>query len=323
MKKYILLTFSLLIIFLIALKVYGDYDRDESTLDCGLEIYRFEQEFFNIDKDSFDIAFPAIQSKFSHFFSDTTIDFKNDVFLDDTLNQVLDSVNLVFGELMPGLSALQTGFCNYQNYFPEQELSIYTFIDKSFDYRTPVVFADSKLFVSLHLFLGKTHTFYKFLPEYISYSHDATFLPSSCFITLAGRHIPYPELNNFLETILHYSKAYLFAQKMLPDIPEHELFKCSQEKMMWCYKNESAIWRYMIERDYLFSSSMDLIDKFVSLAPFSQFGLPTDRDSPGSVGVWLGLQIWNMYMYNNKISLVEALIETDYIKVLNKSGYKP
>jgi len=323
MKKYILLNFSLLVIILILLRFYSNNDKHLFSQDCNLVVHRFEQEFFSINKDSFDIVFPAIKSRFPSFFSDTAIDFKNDVFLDDTLNLVLDSVNLFFGDSVPGMSILQAGFCNYQNYFPHAELSVYTFIDKSFDYRIPVVFADSKLFVSLHLFLGSNHTFYKFLPAYISYSHDPVFLPSSCFITLAGRHIPYPELNTFLGTILHYSKAYVFAQEMLPNAPEYKLFKCSKEKMDWCYQNESPIWRYMIERDYLFSSSMDLVDKFVSLAPFSQFGLPTDRDSPGSVGVWLGLQIWNAYMQNNKISLIEVLNERDYIKVLNNSGYKP
>ena len=323
MKKYILLTSAIILIALIVLRLYHFNDKSKSLQDCGFPVYRFEQEFFSINKDSFDIEFPIIQNKFPYFFSDTSIDFKNDVLLDDTLISVLDSVNLFFTDGIPEIQVLKTGLCNYQKYFPGEKCSIYTFIDKSFDYRTPVVFADEKLFISLHLFLGSNHTFYNFLPDYIRYSHDAIFLPTSCFVTLAGRHIPYPDINNFLETILYYSKAYVFAQKMLPDTPEHLFFKCSEEKMQWCYQNEAAIWRYMIEKDYLFSSSLDLIDNFVSLAPFSQFGLPTDRDSPGSVGLWLGLQIWNSYIENNSISLIDALNEKDYVKVLNNSGYKP
>ena len=48
------------------------------------------------------------------------------------------------------------------------------------------------------------------------------------------------------------------------------------------------------------SSSMDLVDRFVNLAPFSKFGLPTDSNSPGSVGVWLSLRlecIWITIIY--------------------------
>ena len=123
--------------------------------------------------------------------------------------------------------------------------------------------------------------------------------------------------------ILHYSKAYFFAKKMLPEIEDYKLFKCSRQKMLWCENNEAAIWHYMIDKDYLFSSSSDLVEKFISLAPFSQFGMPSDNQSPGGVGVWLGLQIWKAYASNNSISLVEVLSETDYMKVLNNSGYKP
>ena len=323
MKKYIFLIFSVVIIFIIFLKSISLGSKDTTCEYGDAPIYRFEKEFFEIKQDSFDIFFPKIKKKFPYFFADSTIDFKHEVFLDDTLIQVLDSVNKAFPNLLTFEETIQQGFCNYKKYFPDSNIEFFTFIDKSFDYRTPVVYADSKLFISLHLFLGSTHTFYNFLPDYIKYSHSAEFLPASCFITLAGHHIPYPDIHNFLETILHYSKAYLFAQKMLPNTPQHILFKCSEEQMQWCLDNESRIWSYMIEREYLFSSSIDLVDRFVNLAPFSKFGLPTDSNSPGSVGVWLGLQIWNAYMDNNNISLTEVLSETDYIKVLNSSSYKP
>ena len=80
---------------------------------------------------------------------------------------------------------------------------------------------------------------------------------------------------------------------MLIDVPEYKLFKCPKSKIEWCQHNEKVIWQYMIENDYLFSTSPELIERFVSLAPFSKFGLDIDRNSPGGVGVWLGLQILN------------------------------
>ena len=48
-----------------------------------------------------------------------------------------------------------------------------------------------------------------------------------------------------------------------------------------------------------------------------------DVNSPGSVGIWLGLQILNSYADKNNVSLIDILNETDYMKILNKSGYKP
>ena len=61
----------------------------------------------------------------------------------------------------------------------------------------------------------------------------------------------------------------------------------------------------------------------MSLAPFSKFGLDIDSSSPGGVGGWVGLQILHAYAENNNVSLIDVLNETDYMKILNKSGYKP
>ena len=96
----------------------------------------------------------------------------------------------------------------------------------------------------------------------------------------------------------------------------------------WCRENNSEIktitgLSHNFARNYLFSTSKDLIDRFINLAPYSQFGLPNDINSPGSIGAWLGLQIWNSYVAKTNVSLIEVLNETDYLKVLNNSGYKP
>ena len=296
-------------ILLIALLIFGlffiisIFKKSESSIDdqCNFGVHRFEQDFFNLPADNFDVEFMKIKKKYPSFFNDTTIHFKEDVFLNDTLNAIFDSVSLIFHNTLPELDKLQKGFCNYKKHFPLDSFSLYTYIEGTFDYRYPVVFANEKLFVSLDLFLGANLSFYNSFPDYIKFSHDTVYLPSSCFITLAGRHIPIPSLDNFLSSILHYAKAYFFAQKMLLNVPEYYLFKCKKEKMQWCQNNEKVIWQYMIENDYLFSTSPELIERFVSLAPFSKFGLDIDIKSPGGVGVWLGLQILNAYSENNNI----------------------
>ena len=326
-KKIALFLFSSLVIFISIELLVGGFSSmfvgNNAVDQCELGLNRFEQDFFSINPNDFNQDFSIIQSKYPNFVADKTLDFKHDVLLDDTLNFILDSVNLSFGQEFPRYSEIQQAFCQYKKYFPLDSFAIYTYIDNNFNYRYPVVFADGKLLVRLDFFLGKDHTFYASLPEYIRFGHDTTYLPATCFVTLAGRHIPQPRLNNFLSSILYHAKAYFFAQRMLPDISEDILFKSPLEKMEWCQKNERVIWEYMIQKDYVFSTDPDLIDRFVSLAPFSKFGLDIDRNSPGGVGVWLGLQILNSYYENNDLTLIDVLNEEDYRKILNKSGYKP
>jgi len=322
MKKRILLTFLALSFLILAFLLFSKdlYPKSEK---CDLDVYRFEQDFFSLDPDSFNIKLPLLKSKYPSFFLDNEIDFKEDVFLNDTLQNIFDSVQKIFSNDLLDLDKLNDGFCNYKLHFPNHNLSLYTYIEGTFDYRYPVVYSHEKLYLSLDLFLGRTHIFYNAIPDYIKYSHDAEYIPSTCFLSLAGRHIPYQQPENFISAMLYYAKAYFFTQKMLPDIQDNILFKCPQEKMNWCLKNESVIWEYMIEKDYLFSVSPELLERFIFLSPFSKFGLAVDQNSPGSVGVWVGLQILKSYVKNNNISLVELLNETDYMKILNKSGYKP
>ena len=298
-------------------------NKQDEPITCNLIIDRFEQDFFEIKDSIFDIELMQCKEKYPSFFSDTDLDIKKDLFFNDTLRSVYDSVNLSFGFRVPRENELKEGFCHYKKYFPLDTFSIVTYIDYDFDYRYPVVFANQQLFLSLHMFLGSGHSFYNSLPSYIHFSHDTLFLPSSCFITLAGRHIPISPSNNLLESMLYAAKPYFFTQHMLPHIDEYQLLKCEPEKVEWCKKNESIIWQYMIENEFLFSSSAELIDRFVSLAPFSKFGLDIDSSSPGGVGGWVGLQILHAYAKNNNVSLIDVLNETDYMKILNKSGYKP
>ena len=243
--------------------------------------------------------------------------------LNDTLRDIFDSVQNIFKGDLFCQSQIQSGICKYKSYFPNETLSVITYIEGSFDYRYPVVYSDDKLYISLDLFLGIDHSFYNSLPQYIRISHDRKYIPSVSFLALAGKHIPLSETNTFISTILYYAKAYYFTKSMLDGVENHVLFKCSIDKMNWCEKNEITIWEYMIENDYLFSSDPELNDRFVYLSPFSKFGLSIDQYSPGGVGIWIGLKIIESYVKYNNISLYDLLNEQDYNKILNKSGYRP
>tara|TARA_B100001142_G_C14232551_1_gene615992 strand:- start:178 stop:1140 length:963 start_codon:yes stop_codon:yes gene_type:complete len=320
MQKNTLLKFYTLVF------IFGIFSCVQKTKKCVIEVNRFEQDFFNIKEESFDEKFIILKEKYPEFFRDSVIDYKNSVFLNDTMNLIFDSLQVFFKQDILVIDEIESGYCNYKKYFPLDTFSIYTYMEGTFDYRYPVVYSNGKLFVSLDLFLGSEHSFYNGFPDYIKYSHDIKYLPSTCYVTLAGKHIPYYQdanIHNFISSIIHAAKPYFFAKKMLLNTPDHYLFKCEKEKINWCKNNEKLIWEYMIDNEYLFSSSANLIERFVDLAPFSKFGLDIDQNSPGSVGVWLGLQILNSYENNNNVSLLEILSETDYMKILNKSGYKP
>ena len=197
MKKQILLYFSFITllgtVFFFILQEYSINDTK-----CEFGVHRFEQDFFTLNKDSFDLHFNDIKDKYPHFFSDTSLNVKYDVFLNDTLNEIFDSVQSVLKDELLPLDELQHGFCNYKKYFPRDTFSLYTYIEGTFDYRYAVVYSHEKLFVCLDLFLGRNHNFYNGFPSYIKNTFSIEYLPSSCYLTLANSYIPQIELDTFL-----------------------------------------------------------------------------------------------------------------------------
>ena len=56
-KRHILLIFPRIVSVFFVVLIGCGKQKTLNFKDCGLEVYRFDQEFFNIKKDSFDINF--------------------------------------------------------------------------------------------------------------------------------------------------------------------------------------------------------------------------------------------------------------------------
>ena len=64
MKKKILLFFSIIIIIAVIINFCVDR-KDNHYNACDLVVHRFEQDFFSINPDSFDLQFSTNQKKIS------------------------------------------------------------------------------------------------------------------------------------------------------------------------------------------------------------------------------------------------------------------
>ena len=94
------------------------------------------------------------------------------------------------------------------------------------------------------------------------------------------------------------------------------------DKYDWVLANESFIWKYFVENKLLYSTDTKLYTRFIANAPFSKFYIDIDKESPGSVGVWLGWQIVRSYMKNNNVTL-QHLLQTNSEEIFKRSKYKP
>ena len=120
--------------------------------------------------------------------------------------------------------------------------------------------------------------------------------------------------------ILNITIMY-FLDVILPQFPNADKLRFSQNQLNWCKKNESNIWAYFIDNEILYSTDIKKFNSYINYAPFAK-GMP--KESPGRIAYWMGWNIVEAYMNNNKNITVEQLMEnTNPQEILRQSGYKP
>jgi len=92
--------------------------------------------------------------------------------------------------------------------------------------------------------------------------------------------------------------------------------------LLWCQQNESEMWKYFINNKILYDTDVKLMQRFVSVGPYSKFYLEIDNESPGRVGQWLGWMIVRSYMENNDVTM-QKMLATDAKEIFDNSKYKP
>jgi hypothetical protein len=182
------------------------------------------------------------------------------------------------------------------------------------------------LLIPLDLFLGKDYKLYKRLgadvPLFIKRRFSQEYILPSCFNEISYRYISYKPLqNNLLDAMILEGKRLLFMEMMLPEVTDSLIFPVPQAKIEWAKSNETNLWAYLIQNNYLYSGDKTVIRKLVGEAPFtSYFG----NESPGRIGAWIGWRICRTWVEKNpQKNVTELFAETDAQKILMESKYKP
>lgn len=124
-----------------------------------------------------------------------------------------------------------------------------------------------------------------------------------------------------LDRILYEGKLRYVISRLLPERQVWEYVGYNREQYSWCSKNQSQIWKTILENQHLFATNYLTTTQYLKEAPNTAY-LPSE--SPGRVGVWIGYQIITSYMKHNSNTSLQQLMEmTDYRELLKQSKYKP
>jgi gliding motility-associated lipoprotein GldB len=292
---------------------------DVSSIDADVNIVRFDQIFGEANENSIS----EIKAKYPYLFPEGRsyndwLAYKNDTIF----QELYQESQKVFGDFDKQKNELNELFKHVKYFYPSfKEPEVYTIIS-SLDIQNQVIYADSLLFISLDTYLGKSKIYYADSPDYIQKNFEPQRIPIDVATAIAHKTIPQIPYRTFIEQIIALGKQRYTIQQFLPGKTEAEILSFDEKQIEWAKNNEYYMWQYFMEKEYLYSSDKDLQRRFIDIAPFSKFYVETDSESPGQIGIWVGLQIVKSYMEYNEVTLPQ-LMATPPMDIFNKSKYKP
>lgn len=316
--NYTFLVILLSFISLIACKE-DTKTKDVSRIKASFEWVRFDKEFNQVNKKTFG----ALKTKYPYLFPGNEPD---SIWLNrknDSLSQVLyKESQIVFNNFKEEKHGLENLFKHVKYYYPTFKPPKTITLQSNLDLENQIIYADSLLFISLDTYLGEDKIYYSNYPAYLKGNFNKSHLINDVALAIAYKTTPMASYRLFLERIISSGKLRYAMQQFLPYKTEAEIMDYSQEKIAWATQNEERIWKYFIEKEYLYSTDKDLQERFIDPAPFSKFYLVSDKESPGQIGIWLGLQIVKSFMENNSVSLPK-MMQMKPVDIFNQSKYKP
>jgi hypothetical protein len=293
-----------------------------------------------IDFKSFEDSIPSIQTKkqlvdfltrhteFRDVFFGRT-NFPNDsVFINKlfrnfthpAFDTLLIETKKVFGDGHELKEEFRNAFANIKYYYPDFRAPRVETIITGLE--TDIFTSDSLIIVGLDYYLGQKAKYRPKLYEYIVKRYEKNFVVPSALLLL-GIDTRYDKVNmsdrTMLAEMIGYGKAYYFAKHMLPCTPDSALIGYSEKEIEGAKENQDRIWKTIIDKEILFSTSQTNKQKYISERPHT---LEVSPDCPGRIGVWVGWQIVNEFAKQNpNISLTKLMEITDAQKILRGSKY--
>ena len=318
MNKILILLLVLLVSFSCKNEIKSNID--VSTIEINVEVDRFEQKFFNTTA----ATLPKLKSEYPYLFPV----YNSDSIWLQKINaieeiELFNKTQATFGDFSEQTSEIEMLFKHIKYYHKNfKEPKIITLVT-DLDYESKVIYADSLLFVSLDMYLGKENPVYADFPAYISQNFDKSQLAVDIANEIGEKYFKTSRKRQFLDIIIDEGKRIFLIESYLPKHSKASLLGYTSVEFEWAAANESQIWKYFIENELLYSSDPDLRTRFIEKAPFSKFFIDIDKESPGSIGVWLGWQIVTSYMNNNNGVTLQQLLQTSADEIFNESKYKP
>ncbi|WP_442787866.1 gliding motility lipoprotein GldB [Flavobacterium suncheonense] len=317
MKKYALLLIASLAF--VSCKKEDKVTEAVEAIPVNLTIERFDKLFYESKPE--DLA--QLKKTYPFFFPAGNPDT---VWTNKLQNPLLQELYGEVKKKYPDNTAfegdLESLFKRIQYYYPEYKAPKVITLISEVDTDAKAIYADSLVLLSLDTYLGKDHRFYEGFPKYQRQGFEPSQMMPDLVTSFSQGKIAPPTDRSLLGQMIYFGKELYMKDLLLPDASDGAKIEYTDEQIKWCQENESELWRYFIDNKLLFDTDTKLMQRFISVGPYSKFYLEIDQESPGRVGQWVGWQIVRSYMKNNEVTL-QKMLATDAKQIFDNSKYKP
>ncbi len=314
----------ILVIFLFLVSFVACSKKENKKIDVsniGIEtnVIRFDQKFYITPAEKLG----ELKAEFPYLFPQANPDsvWVNKMKNKDELELFAETEKL-YNDFTEETKQLTELFKHIKYYYPNFEEPKVITILTNVDYSNNVILADSLLFVSLDIFLGKDNQVYSEFPSYIKQNYTKEHLIVVIANKFSEQFIRPLRFNSFVARMVQEGKKLALSQAFLPEVGRAEILGYTDDQYGWAENSEIDIWKYFMQNEMLYDSDPQLASRFIEEAPFSKFFLEVDQDSPGRIGAWFGWQIVDSYLKNNNVPVQKVML-MDNEEIFKKSKYKP
>ena len=314
---------SLILLFFLFFNACQDEFTNESdveSISVSISFDRFDLKFYDQPSE----VIPELKKKYPFLFPKQ---FSDSVWINrqkDSLQLLLQSeVNKTFKNIELFERDVNHLFKHIKYLFPFAKIPRVITLTNNVDYQIKTVYSDSLLLISLDTFLGSENHLYDGIPSYIRKELDPKYITVQIADKFGAFIIPPVEDRTFLARMIYEGKKLYLHDLLLPHVPVEDRIVYTKEEFNWALENEKYVWQYFIEKQVLYQTQLEWVQRFIEPAPFSKFYLQLDNETPGRIGSWLGWQIVNSYMTQFPETPLDELLKISSQKLFNLSKYKP